>query len=449
MSIHSSLRPKPLLRRAPPLQTRRVSRVVWSMFAALALWCSAGPSQAGDEREVVEHPTHHPWSTAVRVRIALEDGVQFGRGSGILVAPCTILTNGHVVYDVSGGKFRDIDRARPGSYYDNGAGSTVDPFGHRVPVMLATNTKYAGGKGAAYDYGAIFVGSSFEAAGITTYVPLSFGYRPTYVNSAGYPNEDLPSSAAGSGSEMWHAFGAVKRIHSRLLYTNATSTGGASGAGVWVYRSGKGERRVVAVNRGHSGKYEGIHVRLVEGNEDVIRSWLREKCPDGSSAARMSFGALLAGRKTLRGEAISLIPAADLGLAPPPPVPTGAPVERVSQVIENTLYQWEEYSVGPQRAEGDREGSGPGATVKGGPASGRYLRLLEPQRRMLSTQEAQVLLSASALWQRGVQPLAKAPRVPEVRETFSVYPNDSRLREVDDPAVERSRDVQLRHVLQR
>lgn len=63
----------------------------------------------------------------------------------------------------------------------------------------------------------MFIGSSFEAAGLSTYIPLVFDYRPTYVNSAGYPNTNLPSSAAGAKHEQWHQTpGSRQQAHSRV-----------------------------------------------------------------------------------------------------------------------------------------------------------------------------------------------------------------------------------------
>ena len=56
-------------------------------------------------------------------------------------------------------------------------------------------------------------------------------------------------------------------------------------------------------------------------------------------------------------------------------------MRRVVQVIENTLYFWEEYALD--------------ANAPNGP---RYLRMLKPEPHWLSVEEAQVLLSASRRW---------------------------------------------------
>lgn len=426
--------------------TRRISQVLLTALA-LSLWTT--PSHAGDERKVVAMPTSYPWYTAVKVVILKADGEHHAGGSGMLIAPCTVLTNGHVVYDVSSASFRTIVGVHPGRYFDNATGHTIDPFGGRAPVGLGTNTKYAAGKGAKYDYGAIFLGTSFNAEGVTTFIPLSFDYKPTYVNMAGYPTEDLPSSATGSTKEQWRAFGTVDDIQPRLLGTGATSTGGASGAGVWVRWKGSDERRMVAVNRAHSTQHEGIHVRLIKANEDVITGWQQEQCRDGSSAPRMSLDHLLTRRRTLQGEAIPLLSTAALRLAPAPAVPVGPPLARVSQVIENTFYHWEEYAVGSSVPEDGMEEASAGSTGAEGRPPERYLRLLAPQHRLLSTAEAQVLLSASALWQRGPRRPTRPTRTTAAPETFSVYPATSEPLPPQDPAAEASSDAPLRHVIRR
>ena len=423
---------------------RTMKRPPQILLATAALCLFSAPGRADDERKIVGQPTFYPWYTAAKIDILKASGTGHAGGSGVLIAPCTVLTNGHVVYDVSDAKFRTIDGVHPGRYYDNATGETLDPFGARVPVGLATNTKYAAGKGSKYDYGAIFLASSFAAAGITTYIPLAFDYRPSYVNMAGYPINNLPSSAAGSTREQWYAFGRVDAIKSRMLYTGATSTGGASGAGVWVHFAASDERRLVAVNRAHNASHDGIHVRLVRGNEDVITGWQRERCADDSSAARTSFDELLAHRRTLQGDAIPLIPAETLRLVRPPPAPTGAPLGRVSQVIENTYYQWEEYSVDADTPQETHETPEAGAPTPKGRPPARYVRLLAPQQRLLTVAEAQVLLSASALWQRGPRKPAPPVRVAPVRETFSVYPTGREPPAVDDPAAEQSSDAPLR-----
>jgi hypothetical protein len=76
-----------------------------------------------------------------------------------------------------------------------------------------------------------------------------------------------------------------------------------------------------------------------------------------------------------------LISLQDLRLIDPIPERNVHPVRRVMQVIEDTLYFWEEYVLD--------------ANAPNGP---RYLRMLKPELHWLSVEEAQVLLTASHRW---------------------------------------------------
>jgi len=66
----------------------------------------------------------------------------------------------------------------------------------------------------------------------------------------------------------------------------------------------------------------------------------------------------------------------------PPIVPTpGPPARRVMQYIENTFYEWDEFTIDPRD-----------------PDSSRFLRMRAPQTGWLSVAEARVLLTASGSW---------------------------------------------------
>ncbi|HMG54067.1 MAG TPA: trypsin-like serine protease, partial [Kofleriaceae bacterium] len=94
-----------------------------------------------------------------------------GRGTGFLIAPCTLLTNGHVVWNGKNDDWRVVASVHPASYYDESSGDVVDPYGSRVPSGQATNTSWTATLDPDYDYGAIFISSSFESLGLNTYMP--------------------------------------------------------------------------------------------------------------------------------------------------------------------------------------------------------------------------------------------------------------------------------------
>jgi len=364
----------------------------------------------GDERVVIQNPARVPFKAIAKVDIGPDGG---GRGSAVLVAPCTLLTNGHVVYNREKEKFRAIQRVHPGSYYDEDRGKAVDPYGSKEAVLLATNTSWENTGESQYDYGAIFIESPFSHISATL-IPVEFEHEPSFVNLSGYPSEQLPTDRNGAKQEQWRGWGSVEETDDRLVRYAARSTGGASGSPVWVYNATTDTRRLVAINRGHDGQ-TGIGVRLVSQNQEVITKWMLNSCSIATrsrSAAPMSFSRLVSERRTLSGEPIPMRTAEQLGLvvAPQSP-PSSAKARTVVQWIEGEFYQWDEFVVRGSDVEAADIGQ-TGGNVTATPAR-RYLRLVTPEQRFLNVDEAAVLLSASMLWQREtaspLQPVYYAP----------------------------------------
>ena len=368
--------------------SRASSALIGIALTSLAL---SGIAHAdSDERTVISNPTSYPWYTICKVKIGPAGG---GRGSGVLVAPCTILTNGHVVYNRSLDHFRAVESVHPGSYYDEGLAKSVDPYGNKPDYIRATNTKYVDTGNAKYDYGAIITSTSFEDMGLNTYMPVCFEYSASYVNVAGYPTKSLPSNRVGATKEMWWGHGDVKSNLARLVKYEATSTGGASGGGVWVYNGNDGSRKLVAVNQGHTNSdKDGRGVRFVDQNEDVIRDWMAEDCSQGAAFdGQMPLRDLILLRKTLRGKPFEVYPKNHFGLVKAPRrLFDYEPTMKVMQWIEGEFYVWEEYHLD---AMGSIEGKSDGA--KHGP---RVIRLLEPQDAVMKPEHAAIFLSASMLW---------------------------------------------------
>ncbi|HEU4726374.1 MAG TPA: trypsin-like peptidase domain-containing protein [Kofleriaceae bacterium] len=348
-------------------------------------------SDPSDERIRIEDPARFPFNTVAKVKLGPDGN---GRGTGFLVAPCTLLTNGHVVWNGTTNDWRVIASVHPASYYDESIGASVDPYGSRVPSGQATNTSWTASLDPDYDYGAIFISSSFESLGLDTYMPVVFGEEPGFINMSGYPSEDLPDTTAGAAQEQWRGFGDVELYDTRVMYYDATSSGGASGSPVWVLYT-SGERSVVSVNRGHSATYEGIGTRFVAANQDLVENWLSRTC--GGLAASPAANLLVDGT-TLRGAKVERLPAGELNVTEPVHTDQLVRTRSVVQYIEGQVYRWEEYSppgeaarrVGPDRLAAPR----------------RAIRLTRPEARWLSAAEASLLLSASTLWMKSAAPIA-------------------------------------------
>jgi V8-like Glu-specific endopeptidase len=338
-----------------------------------------------DERVVVVSPTTYPWYTSTKVKINTN-----GRGSAVVASGCTLLTNGHVVYNFDNQVWNTITSVHPGSYYDEGASSSVDPFGDRVPYKKATNTKWVNTGSKKYDYGAMFVSPSFYDDGITTYIPIVFDYNANLINLAGYPSADLPSIATGANQEQWRGYGDVKGTYTRYMEYEATSTGGASGSPVWVYFSNTQERYLIALNRGHhNSENNGTATRLVSQNETIINNWLNEPCAISAPFNPISWNDLISHRLTVKGNNILIRNPDYFNLVKPTKAFLDrAVIRKVMQWIEGTFYTWNEY-YDPQDSN-----------LLKGMSPRRVIQLLKPEKRVLTQNEASVLLSASLLWTR-------------------------------------------------
>jgi V8-like Glu-specific endopeptidase len=346
-----------------------------------------------DERIRIANPARFPFNTVAKVKLGPEGG---GRGTAFLVAPCTLLTNGHVVWNGTTDDWRVVASVHPASYYDEDIGASVDPYGSRSPSGQATNTSWTATLDPDYDYGAIFVSSSFESLGVDTYMPVVFDEEPGFINLSGYPSEDLPDSTTGSAQEQWRGFGDVGLYETRLMYYDATSSGGASGSPVWVFYT-SGERYVVSVNRGHSAAYDGIGTRFVAANQNLVENWIGRTC--GAFAASRAANLFVDGT-TLRGAKIERLPVDELNVMEPAHTDQLVRTRSVVQYIEGQIYRWEEYS---PRGEAPRR-IGPDSFA----APRRALHLTRPEARWLSADESRLLLSASTLWMKSATPAVRA-----------------------------------------
>jgi V8-like Glu-specific endopeptidase len=361
-----------------------------SLAAALASTLALGGSAiaggvpACDERDPINLPTSFPWNTICTLRYDADyDGILGAVGSGVLITPYTVLTAGHCVYNRNEGHYNYSDiHVQPAAYL-NGATITY-PYGTRIADHKHTNSRWADlsytAKGDV-DYGCLHLICPFEE--LDTFVPLRFEYSPSLVNMAGYPVEDLPDSSRTY--DMWFDAGDVTDVDDRQLEYDTRSTGGASGAPVWVLFGDTGERYVVAVNRAHNTECNGLGCRLVDQNEDLIRDWMdyeptfAEKLAAGCAfeLVAMPFSGLI---NFYLEHPQQLFSAEALRLTNPSQNP-GEPSARMFQIIGNTFYEWEEFQIEP-----------------GSPNTQRFLRMVSPQQQWLNVNQARVLLTASIKW---------------------------------------------------
>ena len=361
-----------------------------SLTTAL-LWCLFGQSEAQvcDDRIDINNPARFPFNTIATVRFDKDCIADYKAwGSGTLVGPHMLLTAGHVVYNRSAGmKNQTCNYIQPGAYHDAATGDIVYPYGERTisdTKYKKTNTKWADQTYTperGVDYGAIRIVCPFED--INTYMPMVFDLSPSFINTSGYPIDDLPLT--GNIGDQWRGAGPVTTVSvaNRTITYDQRSTGGASGAPVWVYNAGVGTRRVTAVNTAHSTACNGIGTRLVWQNETLIGDWLdwtpsvAEQSAEGCappSYADISVSDLM---NDFNNKVFKRYSKNELRLIKVPKLAAEVATHRVYQFIQNQKFVWDEY-------ENDEKQ--------------RYVKLIEPEQKWLDLTEAQALLSASESW---------------------------------------------------
>ncbi len=218
--------------------------------------------------------TQYPFSTIGYVSIVKPDGGGF-RGTGFLVAPYTILTNAHNIYDSDAGSYMRSFEFAPGQHQSGQGATPQRPYGSRQAVEIQVNNSFvAAGPGYTqahieHDYAAAFISTPF--GNITTFMPLVFDHTPSYVNLAGYPKAVQNES---NSLDMWFCSSAVVNVLPRVIEYTADTTGGNSGGPVWVYNAQTGLRRVVAVHC-FGGPTRNGATRLSSFNRSLIEQWMR------------------------------------------------------------------------------------------------------------------------------------------------------------------------------
>ncbi len=199
------------------------------------------------------------------------------RGTGFIVSPYVVLTNGHMIYDINeGGYAKGIDFA-PGQRQGYEGDEVIRPYGTVSASSWQTNTNYIDALKNDpdvqfnYDYAAVFFDTSFSGAGVGTYMPLVFDIAASgIINVAGYPKE---VQGEENSRAMWLSSGDVLLNADRIVYYDADTSGGNSGSPVWQYFADTLQRRVIALHALGTSRYNG-GPRLVAQNQSIIETWM-------------------------------------------------------------------------------------------------------------------------------------------------------------------------------
>lgn len=191
-----------------------------------------------DDRTRILETDRTPWRMICALLIAGTNGARF-IGTAWFAGPRTLITAGHCVHHPDlGGWARSIE-VSPGRNGD------VRAFKPVVARRFSSVASWVNGQQQDFDVGCIHLeedlGTQVGAFGVSA-LPANdlIGRR---VNISGYP------LTPGSGTQQWFHSNAVQRITSRRIFYDVDTSGGQSGAPVWVQDDGADKTpRVVAIH---------------------------------------------------------------------------------------------------------------------------------------------------------------------------------------------------------
>ncbi len=246
-----------------------------------------------DTRSRVTATEGYPWHTVGYVLNTYASDNRF-RGTGFIVSPYMVLTNGHMIYSKDeGGYAKKVDFS-PAQRQRFEGGEVIRPYGTHPASSWQTNERYIdaltndSSAQFNYDYAAVFFDTPFSSVGINTYMPLVFDAAAAgTIDLAGYP---AAVQGEGNSLAMWHSSGIVLSEADLIIYYDADTSGGNSGSPIWQYFPDPALIRVIAVHAFGAVRFNG-GPRLVIQNQALIQSWVEwaPPAPSGSGGGRSCF----------------------------------------------------------------------------------------------------------------------------------------------------------------
>lgn len=229
-----------------------------------------------DTRSRVAATEYHPWNTVGYIYNTYASGKAY-RGTGFIVSPYAVLTNGHLVYDSDEGAYAEKIDFSPGQRQRVEGDEVIRPYGTRTAFRWETDSRYIDvltedpNAQIDHDYAVLFFDTSFSGLSIGTYMPLVFDIAASGdINLAGYP---AAVQGEANSRSMWLSSGNIQENTDRILFHDADTSGGNSGSPIWQYFRETDQRRVIAVHAFGTPGFNG-GPRLVAQNRALIQSWL-------------------------------------------------------------------------------------------------------------------------------------------------------------------------------
>ena len=231
----------------------------------------------GDRRKQILETNLTPWCKICSLEIESQSGLPY-IGTGWFVAPRTLMTAGHCVFDPLelGGWAKRIT-VMPGRN-----GDAPLPFGTAQSSSFSTTDRWQQAQEEDYDYAAIHLdedlGTTAGTFGIAVLPDAELKDR--LVNVSGYPVEP------GEGRAQYFHSNRVKALTARRLFYDIDTMGGQSGSPVWAYLDGSPDPVVVGIHAyGVGGVPADLNVvansgpRILPEVLEVIKEWIARGTP--------------------------------------------------------------------------------------------------------------------------------------------------------------------------
>lgn len=224
-----------------------------------------------DERTRILDTEQPPFSMICALDI---DG-PWGRfvGTGWFAGPKTLITAGHCVFDRTqmGGWARSIE-VTPGRDGDE------KPFASVTATKFSSLDRWIEAADADFDIGAIHLdqplGDQVGWFGVASLPDEEL--KDFLVNVSGYPGDR-------GGTQQWWAMNRVRAVSPRRIFYDVDTTGGQSGAPVYVFENASAPPLVVGIHAyGTGGTPSGIAMevnsapRMIPEVVDQVRRWIEE-----------------------------------------------------------------------------------------------------------------------------------------------------------------------------
>lgn len=180
-----------------------------------------------DQRSKITTTASYPWSTQCKLYIRFSDGSNW-IGSGTLIQSRYVLTAGHCIHDKNRGGWATRVEVVPGM---NGS---YRPFGNALASRFASSTGWTNDKDRDHDFGVIkldrTIGNSTGWLGYGSFSDSTL--NNTTLHIAGYDGD------RDGGNSQLYRYGARDSISSKRIEYTMDTSGGSSGASIYLIQNG-------------------------------------------------------------------------------------------------------------------------------------------------------------------------------------------------------------------